>query len=229
MPAMDDQRRSTSSARRVTLARAQRLAGVAFDSADLTLLRRVVEEVPWIEVVGPTKVLHTGQLTEQPLTIPQSDAQTALRGVVRLVADLPRDSTPFVVWQDRGSELWVDTASTTLTCKVGVVTIGVPVRCDQHPQTTRIEVPFGVGTEDRPAGLIMSTLTHLTGPEVIVERWGEAITAFAWESVVETARRLCELLDTDSRGRRLVPGGIASGSKVLIIQPMSALSGRISR
>ncbi|HHU10692.1 MAG TPA: hypothetical protein GXZ60_11860, partial [Intrasporangiaceae bacterium] len=66
-------------------------------------------------------------------------------------------------------------------------------------------------------------------PEVIVARWGEALTAFAWESLVETSRRLCELLDTDSRGRRLVPGGIASGSGVLIVQPMSALGGRISR
>ena len=230
MAVQDAPRRSRSrGGSRATLARAQRQVGVTFDSADLSLLRRAVEDVPWIEVMGPTTGLNTGELTEQPLTIPQADAQTALRGVVRLVADLPRDSNPFVVWQDRGSELWVDTGSTTLACKVGVVTIGVPVRCDQHPTTTRIEVPFGVGTQERPAGLIMSALTHLTGPEVIVARWGEAITAFAWESLVETARRLCELLDTDSRGRRLVPGGIASGSGVLIIQPMSALAGRISR
>lgn len=74
----------------------------------------------------------------------------------------------------------------------------------------------------------MSALTHLPGPEVIVARWGEALTAFAWESLVETSRRLCELLDTDSRGRRLVPGGIASGSGVLIVHVVLPLNGQIN-
>lgn len=205
----------------MTLARAQRMTGIALDNADLTPLISLVKGASWIATLGPTPRLEPGELTRRPMQIPQGEAQTALRGVVRLVADLPRGTTPVVVWEDRGSELEVDTAATTLTCKVGVVTIGVAVRCDQLPERVVVEVPFGVGTAARPTGLVMSALTHLAGPAVVVDRWSDAITAFAWECVIETARRLCELAGTDSAGRRLTPGAIGAGSRVLIVQPMA--------
>lgn len=205
----------------MTLARAQHLAGVTLDNADLTPLLKLIQTAPWIAKVGPAKKLKPGELTRGLMRIPQGEAQTALRGVVRLVADLPRDSTPVVVWQDRGHELEVDTGATNLTCRVGVVTVGVAVSCDQLPEQAIIEVPLGVGTAERPTGLVMSALTHLTGPAVVVDRWSDAITAFAWECVVETARRLCELAGADAAGRPLTPGAIGAESKALIIQPMS--------
>ncbi len=205
----------------MTLARAQRLAGVTLDNADLTQLITLVQTAPWIAKVGPAKKLKPGELTRGLMHIPQGEAQTALRGVVRLVADLPRDSTPVVVWQDRGSELEIDTAATSLSCRVGVVTVGVAVSCDQLSEQAVIEVPLGVGTAERPTGLVMSALTHLAGPSVVVDRWADAITAFAWECVVETARRLCELAGADAGGRPLTPGAIGAESKALIIQPMS--------
>lgn len=205
----------------MTLAHAQRLSGVSLDNADLGPLLKLIQTAPWLAQVGQAKKLKPGELTRGLMQIPQGEAQTALRGVVRLVADLPRGSTPVVVWQDRGNELEVDTAATSLTCRVGVVTIGVAVSCDQLPERTLIEVPLGVGTADRPTGLVMSALTHLPGPSVVVDRWADAITAFAWECVVETARRLCELAGADAAGRPLTPGAIGAESRALIIQPMS--------
>lgn len=206
----------------MTLARAQRLTGVGLDNADLTVLVEAVRAAEWLRHIGPTADLAPGELTRRAMVIPQSEAQTALRSVVRLVADLPRNTTPTVVWQDRGSELEVDTAATSIRCKVGVVIVGVQVRCDQHPEVATIEVPIGVGTADRPKGLVMSTLSRLDGPEVIVARWSEAITAFGWECLVETSRRLCELAGTDARGRHVLPGAIGSASRELVIQPMAA-------
>lgn len=211
---------------RMTLARAQRMTGVALDNTDLTPLIALVKDAPWMATIGPVPGLTPGELTRQPMQIPQGEAQTALRGVVRLVADLPRGTTPVVVWQDRGSELEVDTAATTLSCKVGVVTIGVAVRCDQLPERTLLEVPFGVGTLERPTGLVMSALSQPAGPEVVVDRWSDSLTAFAWECVIETARRLCELAGTDAARRRLLPGAIGAGSRVLVIQPMSPFGAR---
>lgn len=213
----------------MTLARAQRISGLALDNADLTPLVTLIQTAPWIATVGRPSRLEPGALTDKPLVIPQTQAQTALRGVVRLVADLPKDTTPVVVWQHRGSELEVDTAATTIACKVGIVTIGVTVRCDQLAERTSIEVPFGVGTQDRLTGLVMSSLTRLSGPSVVVELWSEALTAFAWECLVETARRLCELLGTDRGGRHLLPGSIGAGSRVLIVQPMAAHVVKASR
>ena len=213
----------------MSLARAQRLSGIALDNADLSPLIDLVRTAPWIRTVGRPERLDAGELTRTPLVIPQAEAQTALRGVVRLVADLPRDTTPVVVWQDRGSELEVDTAATTIACKVGVVTIGIAVRCDELPERTTVEVPFGVGTEQRPTGLVMSSLTRLSGPAVVVDRWSDAITGFAWECLVETSRRLCELLGTDAAGRHLLPGSVGSGSRVLIVQPMAAHTMKVAR
>lgn len=213
----------------MTLARAQRISGLALDNADLSPLIDLVKTAPWIRPVGRPDRLDAGELTDQPLVIPQPEAQTALRGVVRLVADLPKDTTPVVVWQHRGSELEVDTEATTIACKVGIVTIGVTVRCDQLPEPTTIEVPFGVGAQDRLTGLVMSSLTRLRGPSVVVDRWSDALTAFAWESLIETTRRLCELLGTDAAGRHLLPAAVGSGSKVLIIQPMSPHATTVAR
>ena len=84
-----------------------------------------------------------------------------------------------------------------------------------------IEVPFAVGTHDRPAGLTMSTQRRLLGPDVIVDRWSDAIVAFAWEALLETARRLAERAGKDTQGRPLIPVAIASGSGTLHIQPMA--------
>jgi hypothetical protein len=210
----------------MTLARAQRLSGLAMDNTDLTPLITLLKTAPWLQKVGATPRLEAGELTRGRMEIPQGEAQTALRGVVRLVADLPRDTSPIVVWEDRGSELEVDTAATRLACKVGVVTIGISVRCDQVPGGAVLEVPLGVGTAERPTGLVMSALTHVAGPAVVVDRWSDALIAFAWECLVETARRLCELAGTDSTGRRLVPGAVGSGSRVLLIQPMSPFGPR---
>lgn len=207
---------------RMTLARAQRMTGVTLDNADLGPLISAVKTASWITKLGPVDHLEAGELTEELMRIPQTEARTALRAVTRLVADLPRGTTPIVVWEERGSELEVDTAATTLKCTVGMVTIGVSVRCDQVPQWTLIEVPLGVGTEKRPTGLVMSALTAVAGPPIVVDRWSDALTAFGWECIIETARRLCELAGADSTGRPLTPGAVGAGSTIFLIQPMSA-------
>ena len=49
----------------------------------------------------------------------------------------------------------------------------------------------------------------------------DAITAFAWESLVELARRTCAQFGRDTQSRALIPGGIAAAEGVLLIQPMS--------
>ena len=67
----------------------------------------------------------------------------------------------------------------------------------------------------------MSTLTHVDGPQIISERWSDAITAFAWEALLELARRLCNNLGRDAAGLPLIPGAIASARDALLIQPMS--------
>jgi hypothetical protein len=84
-----------------------------------------------------------------------------------------------------------------------------------------ITVPFGVGTPEAPTGLVMSSLSRLDGPEVVTGRWTAALTAFAWEAILELARRTCAELGKDAAGLPLIPGSIAAGSQTLVLQPMA--------
>lgn len=165
--------------------------------------------------------LEPGDVPKQGLTLKAAEATRLLRGIIRFVADVPADTSPVVVWQADGSELWVDIATVTMACAPSLVRISVKVGCDQLPDAAVVTVPFGVGSPQAPTGLVMSTLTRLDGPPVVVDRWTPALTAFAWEAVLELARRLCAEMGTDKAGLALIPGSIAAGASILLIQPMS--------
>lgn len=181
----------------------------------------VIKGAGWFHKVPDDIVLKPGSQTDKAIVVPQSQARKALRSVVRLVADLPASARPLVVWTDGDDELLVDISATTLTCLVGMVRIEVKVACDQLAEPTKVEVAFAVGSEDRPAGLSMSAHNRLLGPDVVVDRWSDAITAFAWEALIETATQLAARTGKDARGRPLIPGAISSGSGTLTIQPMA--------
>lgn len=181
----------------------------------------ILKDADWFTPLKGAARLKTGSVPKASLVVPQAQAQQVLRGIVRFVADVPADSSSIVVWQEAGSELWVDLAKTTITCAEGVVGIGVTVGCDELDGSATLVVPFSVGTAERPSGLIMSTLDRLDGPEVVVARWSAAITAYAWEALLELATRLCAGLGRDSRRLALIPGSIGAARGSLLIQPMS--------
>jgi hypothetical protein len=173
----------------------------------------------WIDLV--TQPVPIGTATDRPVRVPQGDGQRILRAVVRLVADLPRDSSPEVVWTLGSSELLVHTADVTLTCTQGLVRIGVTVQCDQTDGPVAVSVPFAVGTEQAPSGLVMTTYDRLDAPAVVATTWTDALTAFAWESLLELARHVCAELGRDTRDRPLVPGSIGAAPRELLVQPMA--------
>jgi len=149
------------------------------------------------------------------LKVTDDEAQRILRTTVRLVADLPRDSSPEVVWVLGASELLVHTAGIGLSCQPGQVTITLPVACDQLRDGAQIQVPFAVGTLEAPSGLVMSTLDRPAGPALVVDVWAASLIAFAWEALLHLVSQLCA-----SRGA-FVPGYVAADSGVLFIQPVS--------
>lgn len=185
-----------------------------------TVLGVQVKDPSWFKPVRRV-TLTPGALAPKATRVPQGDAQRVLRSVVRLVADLPAGSTPEVVWQQGASQLLVHTDTIGLACKVGLVTMAVRVDCDQVDGPVTVEVPLAVGTEDAPAGLVMTALSRLDGPEVVTAVWSDALTAFCWEALVELARQLCAALGRDSRNRPLVPGSIGSASRTLLLQPVA--------
>jgi hypothetical protein len=209
-------------ARRTAKSAAQR--AVAADGAAATvasgLFGTTIKDPSWLKVVRQPGRLTPGNVPKAMLQVPVKQAQELLRAVIRFVVDIPANTSTVVVWQRDGSELWVDVGTTTIACAEGLVTIGVDVGCDEIGRT-RISVPIGVGSSQALAGLVMATIDRLDGPELVTARWSEAITAFAWESLVELARRLAAQTGNDKAGLPLIPGAIGASRAVLLIQPMS--------
>jgi hypothetical protein len=180
-----------------------------------------VRDGSWLRRLRSAARLEPGQVPKQSLAIPADEAQRVLRGIIRFVVDIAAETSTVLVWQRDDSELWVDVSTVTMTCADGLVRVGVKVGCDQLDSPTVMTVPIGVGTAEAPSGLVMSTVDRLDGPDLIVTRWSEAITAFAWEALLELARRLCAEMGRDGSGLPLIPGAIGAAKGVLLIQPVS--------
>jgi hypothetical protein len=159
------------------------------------------------------------------IEVPAADAQRLIRDTARLVADLPRDGSSTVVWRSGASELLVETDQLTLTCNAGLVTVGIPIGCDQLDGRAVVTVPFAVGARANPRGLFMATFATPTGPSVVIDVWADALTAFAWEALLTLAQRLAAAAGTDRRRRALVPVAIGAQPRVLLVQPMARHEG----
>ncbi len=177
----------------------------------------------WLKHIDTGLLLDIGNLSPDLLSIPTRDARRILRETVRLVLDLPRNSTPLVVWTHGDSELLIHSDKTSIDLSSGVVTISITVECEEHGRVA-IPVPIGVGTKQRPSGLVMSTFDDLEGPAELVAAWSDAIIAFAWEALLEVARVICSEVGNDKRGLPLVPGSIAAAPKRLLVQPVARFS-----
>ncbi|MEQ7008581.1 hypothetical protein ABN028_20620 [Actinopolymorpha sp. B17G11] len=186
-----------------------------------TVLGVAIRDDSWFRRVDPRLELDPGARAPDLLKVPADGAQRILRQTVRLVADIPRGSSPDVVWVDGANELLVRTGGIGLSCLTGLVTVTLPVTCDQLREDAATQVPLGVGAADAPSGLVMSTLARPVGPDVVLDAWSTALIAFAWEAVVHLAQQLCAAAGKDASGRALVPASIAAERGVLLIQPMA--------
>ena len=185
------------------------------------VLGAAAKNLAWLRPIRLAGRLEPGQVPKQVVTVPAAEAQRLLRGIIRFVVDIPADTSTVVVWERDGSEVWVDVGTVSIACAEGLVRIGVKGGCDQLDKPVVLSVPIGVGTADSPSGLVMTTVERIDGPDLLVARWSEAITAFAWEALVELARRLCAQLGKDKAGLPLIPGAIAATKGALLVQPMS--------
>lgn len=154
------------------------------------------------------------------ISVPVGTANRMLPAVTRLVADLPTGTTPEVVWTSGSSELLVHTDRVTLSAAVGVLQVGIVVECDQVREPATVVVSFATGTAEDRRGLFLATYERPAGPDVVVETWADALTAFAWESVLTFAGKLAAASGKDGQGRALVPGAIATTSGAVQVLPM---------
>jgi hypothetical protein len=164
--------------------------------------------------------LAAGQVTS-PISVGEDDASKLLRAAALRACGLfhPTRRTE-VVWVSGASELAVDLAGLRLAVADGLITVRIPVRCDQAPRA-QVEVPFAVGTPDAPAGLFAATYRRPSGPPVVVEAWGAPLVAFAWQCLLGLASGVAGAMGKDSRGNVLVPVELTVVRRTLQIVPMA--------
>ncbi|HYV45226.1 MAG TPA: hypothetical protein VFA20_10215 [Myxococcaceae bacterium] len=180
-----------------------------------------LNDTRWWHALDPSLVLAPGTPAPQTLRVPVRSAIVLLRDASRTVANLPKDSPATVVWTQGDSELLVRLDGLSLSCAPGVVSVKVPVRCDQLSKDEAMSVIFGVGTTDRTTGLVMSTYAHAGGPDVVASVWSDALSAFGWECLLHLAQQLSASVGEDREGKKLVPGAIGAERDLLLVRPMA--------
>jgi hypothetical protein len=126
-----------------------------------------------------------------------------------------------VLWQEGTDALLVDVAGIDVRIADGLVSVLIPVRCDQLPDgldgRNIVEVDFVVGTPDRPTGLLAAT-TEPRGPRGVVRRWGNALTALGWQAMLDAIGGIAAAAGRDRDGATLIPTALtATGSGLAVI------------
>jgi len=82
-------------------------------------------------------------------------------------------------------------------------------------------VLFAVGSDQAPAGLYAAASKRPTGPELVLDLWGDALVAFAWQCVLGIASGIAAATGKDARGNLLVPVELVAGARGVGIVPMA--------
>jgi len=164
--------------------------------------------------------LTDGQIADG-MFVPTKQAVELLRVAARRAAGFFRPTKRTeVVWVEGDNELAVGIADVSMTTRDGLVVIALPVRCDQVGSVT-VEVHLAVGGDDRPAGLYASTFRTPVGPKLVVDTWGEALVAFAWQCLLGLVSGLAGAVGKDARGNVLVPVEMSASRAGIRIVPMA--------
>lgn len=157
----------------------------------------------------------------KPVSLKGEQASQFLRVAARRASGLYRASRHTeVVWVQGDSELAVSLTELNVQLAEGLIRVTLPVRCDQTG-AVNIEVVFAVGSAKAPSGLYASTFRRPVGPALVVDTWGEALVAFAWQAVLGMASGIAGAVGKDARGNVMVAAELAADRGVLQIVPMA--------
>ena len=135
-------------------------------------------------------------------------------------ARVPSDASQLpaaVLWQDGPDALLVEVAGIDVQIADGLVSVAIPVRCDQLPKGRDVVVvDLVLGTPARPTGMLAAA-TEPRGPRIVVSRWGEALTALAWQALLDTAGGVAAATGDDRDGAVLIPTGLTASRAGIVV------------
>ena len=142
------------------------------------------------------------------LTLAARQAAQAAAGVA--VASDPDRLPRTVLWQEGPDALVVDVAGVAVEIGDGVVTVSIPVHCDQlEGGREDVDVDLVLGTPERPTGLLAAA-SEPRGARVVVRRWGDALTALAWQAALDAVGGVAAAAGADRDGAPLVPAALTA-------------------
>jgi hypothetical protein len=168
----------------------------------------------------PTPAMADGD-TAKPILVEAGQIDELLRVAARRASGLFRPGKRTeVVWVEGDRELAVNLDAVRVKLADGFIRMGLAVRCDQIGSTT-VEIVFAVGSPNQPAGLYASTYRKPEGPALVVDAWGEALVAFAWQCLLGLVAGVAGAFGKDARGNVLVPVELIASRRGLEIVPMA--------
>jgi hypothetical protein len=164
--------------------------------------------------------LDSGGVTDPVIINPDDASRLLTTAALRAAGVFRASKRTTIVWVEGDRELAVLVADMRLELSDGFVVVVMPVRCDQV-DTDVVSVTFAVGAPGRPAGLYAATERRPLGPDLVVDAWGEAIVAFAWQCLLGLVSGLAGAVGKDARGNILVPVSLEASANGLTILPMA--------
>jgi hypothetical protein len=190
------------------------------DSVDTEYARFVEAERRAARLPRATKPIAEGEVFE-PVRIAPKQGVELMRVASRRAAGFYRPTTrKEVVWVQGENELAVGIAGVDVKLGNGLIRVLIPVRCDQSGPAV-VEALFATGSPDAPAGLYAATPRRPNGPAVVIDAWGDALVAFAWQCVLGLVTGIAAAVGKDTRGNLLVPVELAVSARGIQILPMA--------
>lgn len=156
-----------------------------------------------------------------PLVVPSENSSALIRAAFADAANGGvGQQSDAVVWRDGQDELIVFASGIRVILRTGLVLVGVPVYCDQTGRA-EVTIVFAVGGSDAPTGLVMATETTPRGPDVIVSRWGDQLTAVGYDALLRVAAGVTSAIGADVMDEPLIPAALEAGPDGLRITPQA--------
>ena len=170
--------------------------------------------------VLPAKPLEPGAVgPEIPLSHDEVQKLASVAAITAAGLPMGADAGQ-VVWSQGGNELLVMLAKVAIHVDHGIALVDIPVSCDQQAEG-RITVAFAVGDDRRPAGMLAVTEDRPRGPRIVVDVWGESLTAFAWQVLLTVSTAVAGSAGDDVDGAPLIPAGLTATGDGLRILTMA--------
>jgi hypothetical protein len=216
-------RASGLGARAVAEAFGQPRAGdPAHDAECQRLLAQLRKQCPEL---FPAQPLPPGK-AGPPLPVSSTDLPALARAAIRAASGLPpapaAGGPPVggVTWVDGDRELYVAVDQVDVKLAPGAISVTIPVRCDQAG-AAEADVSFAIGLPDRPLGLVAAAEDRPRGPAAVIDVWGGALIALAWQCLLDVASGVSAASGSDTAGTPLIASALHSDGKTLSVTPQA--------